>query len=354
VLTSDAETAAATANAAGADDAGRPWLVALTGAPRSARILAASRPEAAAMPFDVAAALLRRSALSLAAVRQAIIAMPDAPNDPLIRDALDAAMAELPRDAVRTLVAAAESPDVEALVSRHFFKARRTRESSEILDAREGLAIRTVTTSAGARWDSLRRLLDELDPASAVVVSNAQDLAQATRTLATMGYADSTQFRAVTGLVPDNAALVVFAGMPAAAVLRSALDASHVHVVVLCAPREIASLRALANNVPVVPWPLDGPRAQATAREAATRARLREILASGAYSSELLSLTPLLDEFDASELAAAALVLASEFERRSPAAAVPPPAPLPRREPAGPRDRPPHHKAGPVPRRDRR
>ena len=72
----------------------------------------------------------------------------------------------------------------------------------------------------------------------------------------------------------------------------------------------------MAGAVPIRVVALDGPQARAASREATTRARLREILASGEFGRELATLAPLLDEFDGSEVAAAALVMAAEASRK--------------------------------------
>lgn len=311
------------ATATAAATAGEPGfsaLIALTAPARSARVLQGGIPDAVVTPTLVAAALVARSVLPLGNVRQVIIAMPDAPSDRSTSDALDAVMSELPKDATRSLIAARETADVEALVARHLFKARRMRESAEPVALRPGLVVRVLATSPGARWDRLRRLLDEADPVSAVVLADEATGAEAARVLAALGYANSTNVRVVQDQVPSGAALAVLVGVPDANTLRNALASAPAQLVVLCAPREIDGVRTVAGDVPVLPWLLDGPRARAESRETATRARLREILASGTFAHELLALAPLLDEFDGSEIAAAALVLANETQR-APAAA---------------------------------
>jgi len=316
VLTDDAETAVATADAGGVDsESGSANIVALSSATRAERVLRAALPDTAAISFRVAAALIGRSALPLTGVRHVIVAMPDVPGEPKGRDALDAVMGELPKDATRTLVVAQETSDVEALVARHFFKARRTVESASAPLPAPGRVVRVLATSPGARWDTLRRILDELDPASGVVVVDDTTREAGIRTLSTLGYGPAGAVRIAHGGEVGEAAVVLFVGIPDAAALRAALVSAAVHIVVLCAPREIASLRALAGTVPVTPLLLDGPRARAESREAATRARLREILITGAFARELLTVAPLLDEFDGSEIAAAALVHASEVQR---------------------------------------
>jgi hypothetical protein len=325
VLTDDAETAMSTAlAAAGNAGSGGAPLVALTSPNRAARVLAAAVPHTAAVPTNVAAALIGRSALPTKQLRHVIIAMPGAEADRSSLDALDAVMSEIPKDATRTLVASRETPAVEAVVARHLFKARRTREAASGSLVRQNFAIRVIGTSVGARLSALRRVLDEADPPSVVVLADAALRDDIVHTVAAMGYTIGANMHVVSERVPNGASLVVVVGLPTTDTLRQAVEAGPGTLVVMCTPREIDGLRAIAGGMAVVPWLLDGPRAQAESAEAATRARLREILTSGSHARELLALAPLLDEYDGSEIAAAALALATEAQRKS-AAREPPP-----------------------------
>ncbi len=316
VLTADADTAVAVAERLQRDPAMRPHVAALTSATRGARLLGTRVPTALAMPATTAAALLSRAALSLSEVSLVVVQMP-ADLDAAGIEALDAVLAELPKGARRLLLTPTESPAVEALIDRHFHKARRMRE--DVLPPAESdftVIVRALTTGPAARWVTLRRLLDEIDPPSAVImVSDEDEAAAATRALAALGHIGDEVVQVRRDGAPANAGLVLFPGLPTAKALAEAIAAQPTHLVVLCAPGELPSLRTLADTAPVKVWNLDGPLAQAESREAVTRAKLRGLLASGALERELRTLAPLFDEFDASEIAAAALVLATEAER---------------------------------------
>jgi hypothetical protein len=318
ILTDDDDTAVAVARFAAREvGGGIVPIVALTSGARARRVLGAQVPMAAAIPVPVAAALLRQSALPLGDVHHEILAMPATTASASTREAIDAVMSELPKSASRTLVAARETPEVEALVDRHFFKARRIREEiAQALVTFKG-SLQVVAASPGTRWDILRRLLDQIDPPAAVVLTpDAAAHAEAERELAALGYTAGGPVIASRDAVEQGTSMVLLLGVPDAVTLAVAAAAAPPHLVVLCAPTEIAEIRAIAGAIPVRVVALDGPQARATSREATTRARLREILASGEFGRELATLAPLLDEFDGSEVAAAALVMAAEAARK--------------------------------------
>lgn len=333
ILTTDPDVAAATAQLAARElGGGSAPIVALTGASRARRVLAASKPAAVAMPVDVAAALLAQAALPLAGVKQVVVALCGVAEWGVPEATLDAVLAELPKSAVRTLVSAIETPAVDALIERHFFKARHVRDTSpparkQTSDAGAGELWALAATPA-SRWSLLRRLLDEVDPPSAAIVANdAATLAEAYQELAALGYANDPNVIATLGELGDAAALVVWLGLPTPQAATHALAATP-RLVVMATPSELADLRATVAPLPVRPLRLDGALARAAAREARARSRLREILASGEYAREVASVVPLLDEYDAVDVAAASLALWSEAVRAAsapPASAPPPP-----------------------------
>ena len=191
ILTDDDDTAVAIARFAAREvGGGLAPIVALTSGARARRVMMAQVPGAAAIPVTVAAALLGQSALPLSDVRHVILAMPATPANAATKEAIDAVMAELPKSASRTLVAARETPEVEALADRHFFKARRIREDlAQPLVTFKG-QLEVVAATHGTRWDILRRLLDQVDPpATVVLTADAAAHADAERELAALGYA---------------------------------------------------------------------------------------------------------------------------------------------------------------------
>ena len=350
ILVDDASAAVTVATHA-ADEVrgGLAPIIALTAAARAQRIIRGAVPGAVAVPITVAAELMTRASLPLGGVRHVFLAMPSAAEDRATLEAIDAVLAGVPKTAVRTLVAPRETPAVEALAERHFFKPRRIRESDPSgAHAAAPFAVRVIAATSGTRWTVVRRLLDEIDPPSAAIVTaDAATHAEAERALAALGYGAAGAVQATRDVVAPGTALAVLIGVPGDAALRSAQAAGAVHVVVVCDAAEIASVRGLPG-VSLSPWTFDAGAGRARSREAATRARLREILGSGSFARELLWLSPLLDEFDASEIAAAALVIASEV----PHAAAPPPAgDRPPSPGSRPPSRPPHRPSG---ERDRR
>ena len=196
--------------------------------------------------------------------------------------------------------------------------------------------VRHITVSASARPAALRRLLDDLNPPSAVIVARDAPTAEsAKQTLRTLGYHDDDPNIRVTQTdfgAPAHA--VIFYQPPVTpAELQRAAQAKPVQVVVLARPGEIAWLRELTGGR-LAPLNLTGPERRAHDREAAVRQELRAVLDRGVPPREIIALEPLLEEFDASELAAAALYLL-ERERAQRRAAAENAAPAARAEANG-------------------
>src|SRR5207247_10003629 len=79
-------------------------------------------------------------------------------------------------------------------------------------------------------------------------------------------------------------------------------------VVALVTPRQIPALRRLAGGT-VTPLSLPDAAVRARGREESLRDELREALAAGQFARELITLEPLLGDYDGVEVAAAALKL---------------------------------------------
>jgi hypothetical protein len=322
ILTEDAELASAVAFVAANElGGGAAPIVALTAERRALRVLRRTPPRAMAVPVDVALALLRQSTLPLAELRTLIVGVPQNPPPELLHD-LETVLAEIPRTATRTLVAAAETPAVSALVERFFFNARRTRESDIAAPVPPERQLYVVTAPLSARREIVRRLLDQLDPPSASIwtpdVATYGDIAG---TLASLGHGADDPVHASRDIEAEQVALMVLVGVPDAGTLRRALASRAERVVVVCTAREVAELRSLAGAGSVQAIALDEPRTRAERRDAHERARIRAIVESGAYVRELLALSPLFDVYDAGEVAAAALAYATELARARPAVA---------------------------------
>jgi ATP-dependent RNA helicase DeaD len=325
IVTADAE--AAMAVAAVADAIGRPRglrVVAATSEARAARILRRSPPQVVVGAPDALLGLLRRSMLKLGDVRHLVLAWVD---DALAthQAALDALLAEAPKEAARTIVAGRLSPEVEQLIERHARRARRV-----LPPAGEPLALRQVqfvATPEASKPAALRRVLDELDPESAFIVArDPQSGLNAGTVLRTMGYADDGGVRAGDRMTAD-ADVLVFYDLPATGTevrfVMNGHDAGRMVALVL--PRQLPALRELAGDT-VVPLVLPEPAARARGREEQLRDALHTELAAGVPAHELLALEPLLAEYDGVEIAAAAVRLLEAEQRRPglPAAGAPP------------------------------
>ena len=313
-------------------------VVPVTGASRASRIFKSRPVLAVAGSASELGSLVRSSILKLDTVRTVLLAWADDILDdgPESVAALEALLGEL-GDAGRVIVVRKVTPVVEDLVERYARRARRVgpaeTEAPQMPENYEFPIIRFVTVANSARGSALRRLLDELDPPSAVIVARDEEAAtDAARTIRTLGYReDDATIRVTRSDSKDPAHTVIFYQPPVTpAELQRIAQAKPVQVVVLAQPGEVAWLRELAGGR-LAPMNLPGPERRARDREEAVRQELRTVLARGVPARETISLEPLLEEFDALELAAAALnVLERERAQRRMAEANPPAAARPR------------------------
>jgi hypothetical protein len=186
-------------------------------------------------------------------------------------------MIDAPKDSGRTVVTAELNPAVEELLERYARRARRV--STPVNETDQPISVEYVSVSARSRLAALRRLLDQVDPASALVFArDSESTLEARDLLRALGYAgESSTIR--VGLTAGPGTDVV------------------------------GSLRALTAGGATKPLTLIESGAQARSRDARTRDELRATLSAGQFGRELLALEPLLDEYDGIEIAAAALQL---------------------------------------------
>ncbi|HEX6628435.1 MAG TPA: hypothetical protein VF105_10785 [Gemmatimonadaceae bacterium] len=322
-------------------------VVPATSASRAARIFRSRPVLAVAGPAPELSELVKSSMLKLDSVRTVIIAWADdiLAEGPETISALEALLGEV-GDAGRVIVARKTTPVVENLVERYARRPRRVgsaeTEAPAVPADYEMPIIRYVTVAASARAGSLRRLLDDLDPPSAIIVARDQRAADdATHTLRTLGYHQDDKTINVTrgDLGSGTTHTVIFYQPPVTpAELQRIASAKPVQIIALAAPGEVPWLRELASGR-LTPFNLHGPERRARNREEAVREELRAVMAAGVPPREVLSLEPLLREYDAAELAAAALhILERERAQRRAAEANPPVPPKPR-DPERDRDR---------------
>ena len=308
IATADAEVAAAVIAASARLVGDRPiGVLAATSSARAARLVKIRPPHIVAGTPSTLVGLLRASAIKLDAVRAMCIAWAD---ELLARDesaSFETLMAEIPKDAPRMIVTSVATPAVDELVERYARRARR--EVARALEGREPIGLEYVLSSMTARPTTLRRLLDEIDPSSALVFARDADSRVSVRDqLRVLGYGDEGDVRCGVAAPPETALTVLY-DLPAThEELREAVSGAR-RAIALVRPRQLESLRALALGGALKPHVLPEAVAASRARDASILAQLRQILDSGAASRELLSIEPLLEDFDGAEVAAAALKL---------------------------------------------
>lgn len=283
-------------------------IIAATSPSRLQRLLGVGPADAVVGSPETIAAALAASAVKLDKVKTAVFAAAEEMNAE--SDALAAVMAEVPKDAARTLTALAPTDGVEALITRYLAKARRVHD--DVVAAEPGPVVANVRylTVASDPLAVLPAVLDELDaPSAAVLVGNDAIGDLARRVLASMGYTDGPLAQVTRGPVAANTSLVVTVGVPTASAWAEAVAAQPAQVVALCAPRDLEALRLLAGDATPTPLADRASIARARATESRRRAELRAELAEGVPAREVLALEPLLRENDGLEIAAAALRL---------------------------------------------
>jgi len=340
VVTRDAETALAISEAIlRLSGPGGIEVVPITSAARAGRIFKTRPVLAVAGTATELAALVRASLLKAEAVRMIALAWIDdiLDEDKATVTALEGLLGEL-GDAGRVIVTRKTVPSVENFIERYARRARRVGAAEnvapEIPADYEMPIIKYLTVARSNRASALRKLLDDLDPPSSVIIARDEVAAtEATHTLRTLGYhEDDKTINVVRGeLGSATTHTVIFYQPPVTpAELQRIAAVKPVQIVALAAPGEVAWLRELASGR-LAPLNLHGPERRARDREEAVRDELRAVLAQGVPPREVISLEPLLREFDATELAAATLrLLERERAQRRAAEVHQPPAAKPR------------------------
>src|SRR3954471_21892999 len=314
-------------------------VVPITTAARAGRIFKTRPILAVAGTASELAALVRASILKTDSVRSIAFAWIDdiLEEGAATVGALESLLREL-GEAGRVIVARKTNPKVEDFLERYARRARRVgapeTEAPQVPPDYEMPLSRHVPVARSARATPLRKLLDDLDPPSALIVARDEaSAAEATQTLRTLGYHQDDKTINVTRgeLGSTTTHTVIFYQPPVTpAELQRIAAVKPVQVVALAAPGEVPWLRELASGR-LTPLNLHGPERRARDRDEAVREKLRAVLAQGVPPREVISLEPLLREFDATELAAAALrPLERERAQRRAAEANPAPPAKPR------------------------
>lgn len=313
---------------------GAPRIVAATGAPRAARVLRAGAvPVLVGTPREVLA-LIRGASLKIGSLRGLAIAWADEILASGAGGDLEAVMAEVPKETPRIIITGAESPDVEGLIDRYAWRAMRAR----VPESGSGppIALSYIATAPSGRPSALLQALDELDPPSAAVYVRTDESEREVRQgLMALGYhGPDAPIRALRGGTTEHTALLLLYDMPLdAGELRAAAAGVPARVIAFVAPRQVPHLRGIAGDNPS-PLLLKGAREAACTHDEEIRSQLRRELERATPFREILALEPLLVDYDAVHLAAAALALLERERRQLPR----PTQPAPQTQPAAHRE----------------
>jgi ATP-dependent RNA helicase DeaD len=329
IVTADSEGAVSAAGALVAAAAGRGVRVlAATSSPRAARLLKSSAPHVlCGAPADLVA-LLQSSALKSEALRAVVLGWLDPILGTPEAQPLETLLGELPKEGARIVFAAEMTPAHEAMVERYARRARRVSEAAG--EPGSPLSAEYVAASPAGRAVALRRLLDALDPTSALLYARDDAArADAEQVARLLGYpADAVR---VIGGAPDapGSEPVVLLDLPATREeMRALAGASGRKLYAIVQPSQLASLRALLGGGAVSAVTLLEAAERARGKDAALRASLRDVLTSSDVRREVLAIEPLLAEFDGIEIAAAALKMLEQQRPARPAATVSQTAPM--------------------------
>ena len=321
VITSDLEVAAITAAAAVKLTKGRDVsIVAATSARRAATLLRARPAQVVTGTPETIVEMLKGASIKLETVRTACLVWADELVTRGSAAALETLMAELPKDGARIVVTSELTGPVDELLERYARRARRVLSAAHESD--QPVSVEYVTVSGNSRLSSLRRVIDEADPRTAMVFAReAESTIAAGDLLRALGY-DGDSAPVKIGLVaPPGTDLVVLLDLPASRSEMWEAASGAKRAVALIQPRQLASLRALAAGGAVKSFTLPESALRARDRDERARAELRAVLEDRHFGRELLALEPLLDEFDGIEIAAAAVQLLDQ-ERAERAALV--------------------------------
>lgn len=303
-------TAAEQARLLFADDASR--VVPVSHVARARRVLAIGPVALVTGTASDLLALRRESALRVDALRSVIIIGLDDVLAEGDAESLQSLLGDIPADTMRVATIDNETSEVSAFLEAQLHRARR------IAPPPAGEAALAVTpsymlTSRAGRADALRAVLDAVDPPSLVVVAaNEPSADEARRALARLGLTvDGLLVQVVRQPTSQHVSLVVLWDAPATAEsLVEALATQPVDAVALLTPEELPAFRRLTHGSAPA-WAPPARQRLASSRVQRLRTAIKNTLQSGggASSSELALLTPLLDTFDAVEIASAALRL---------------------------------------------
>jgi len=253
-----------------------------------------------------AVALIGQAVLKLDEVRVAIVVWGEEQISGS-RAALESVLAEVPREADRMLLVSGLDDEIEAFATGFLWRARRFHHAPET--PATSIPLQYVVATLASRDTVVRELLDAWNPARTVLSVRTEDGRRAAESLLTsLGYAEGDDSVAVIeGLPTDGCNLLIFFDTPG--VLPSPEQLGKVdRVVAMVDPRSVASFVAIAGEQ-ATPLALSPALRDAQATQHALRDELRDVASARSLSGEILTIEPLLSEFDALTIAGAALRL---------------------------------------------
>lgn len=292
-------------------------IIAATSGARAKRLLAAGPAQVVIGSMGAIAPAVIATVLKLDAVTTLVFAGADELD---VEDPdLATIMAEIPKGASRLLTALEANEAVEALIERYMHKARRVTEDATAAEGATSVGTTNVRflTVTGPATEALPQILDEVDaPTATIVASDPATAEAATAMVRAIGNTDGALAKVTDGAVEAHTALVVVLGVPTAAVWAQVLAAKPAQLVAVITPRQRTALQRLAGDAVLAPFAARAAVLKARAAEARARAELRDALAAGIPTREVLALEPLLAEFDGLEIAAAALRLLEQTRQK--------------------------------------
>ena len=308
-------------------------VVPVGSASRARRVLAASPVAVVVGTAADLLALRRDSALRLDGLQAVVVIGLDEILADGGLETVQALLGDAPGEPTRIVTLEHETPETDAFLEAQLRRARRI-GPAPVNDATLPVMPSFVITSGSGRAETLRHILDAIDPPSLVVVASSEaSQREADAALARLGVAvDGISVQTTREPTSQHAALVVLWDAPASGeALAEALAGRPVDAITLLLPDELPGFRRMTNGEAAA-WTPPARKETAESRTRVLRTALRSTLANagGATASEMALLAPLLDTHDALEIAAAALRLYEGARRdatllRAKAAAVPAP-----------------------------
>jgi ATP-dependent RNA helicase DeaD len=296
-------------------------VVPITAVARGTRVLALG-PVAVAIGTPADLLVLRRtSALSVSDVQAVVLlGLDELLADQGATDAIESLLGDLPASCVRVAASATEDDArVNDFLERHLRKARRVTPLIKPSTVTFNVTPHYHIVAPAGRVGALRTFLDDRDPPSlAIIAPSAVAEADAREALAQLGLTVDGQRVQVERRAPAmHTAAVIGWGVPAnSEALSAAMSAEPVEAVFFIEATDLPSMTAASGGAarPLTLATIDA-RAKAPADElqVALRAALTDPAMVGA--ADLALVAPMLAEFDAVQVAAAAVRLLDDARR---------------------------------------